>query len=114
MTTIKTLLTMVKEASPMTYSFLKAIQDKFVDFFMAGVPECEAMESDEVNTPKPVMRTEMTPSRFFKKRNKPGDFDILTSRAQVMIKLLTEHLNKFETFNRFLVEMSYIVLGEFL
>lgn len=101
-TNISSLLNEIKRRSPMAYTFLKAIKDKFDDILLNGSMHMPAEDSSNPNTPI-VSQAIMTPSRFFKEVYKEGVTDIRASRAQVIIKLLTEYFNKLETFNRFLV-----------
>lgn len=101
----KDLLGRVKEASPMVFSFLQAVQDKFVDIFMASNSEGPQTEGEEIS-PKPIMRGEMTPSRFFKRKQRASVSDISIYKAQVVVKLLTEHLNRLDSMNRFVVNWN--------
>jgi hypothetical protein len=104
----KTLLSEVKKTSPMVFSFMESFMGKYTEYFMVSGKAGD--DNLRVDQQAPLFNTTevITPSRFIRKTSSSNSMlGIMNSKAQVLVKLITEYLNKTESYQRLLVTCTH-------
>lgn len=85
----------------MVFSLFQTVLEKYIEHFMVKTTTQNFSQREGLIGAQNF--DTMTPSHFLKKASKREILGIKESKAQLIIKLLTDYLNKMETFQHFLV-----------